>query len=503
VESKDPGSEDATKNFIFKPMDGETNPDVLVQKKGAGAAKESIASTKAKLFELQTGIDLGVPETSVATIGGYAIEKGGNAPKIGSIQQFEKADGDLTQLGVGGLDRIDREECQRMALNDIMALNVDRHQGNFLVQKGGGPKGSPRLVPIDHGCTMPTPDDLTYVSMMNGDGAADHIGGLLPNRVDSQNILLHMPGAYEKFSQDIQDRLALMEPDVIAAGTKEHLAALDKVNPGLKAAQNVPQGSIDLSTRVLKFLKRAAPTLSPAEIQIAIAQHKDIFANLNQNIEDVADQIIQAAAPKGPGYAEFFGLTGDQRQKMVSTLVTNGWTNAGGAGAFIMKDPVTALKLYKGDVKKREAGDPVAAANAINMLGARANYARDLLADTADLLPAADPAAAAALARRYAQLDEQVNHTVASDERQAKLLEDQAKTLYKDVSYSVLAALATAGKKLYEDNVKRFAEGDKRDEFTKTYNLDFVTAASARPNVAAARSGLELLRQQVAALGEA
>ena len=489
VESVPPGSKDkdATKNFIFKPAAGEKS--ALSDPKGAGAVKESLASAKAKLFEQQTGIDLGVPETSVTTIGSYAIASadGGNEPKIGSIQQFAKSDGELPEQGPGILDRIHPEECQRMALNDIMALNVDRHVGNFMVQNGAGPNGSPKLVPIDHGCTLPTLADFKHTAV--------EFGGIAGNY--SKNILLHMPGAHEKFSQDMQDRIALIEPDKIAAGTKDHLAALDRVNPGLDATAKVPQESIDLSTRVMKFLKRAAPTLSPAEIQIAIAQNKDIFANPNQDIEQVADQIIQDAAPKGPGYAEYFGLSGDQRKKIVKRLMENKWVKyAGEADEFIMKDPVTALKLYKGNVAKGPA-DAATAARGVNMQTALTSSAQDMLKDAANMLPSADPTAVAALTQRHQQLAAMA----PTDERQAKSLEDQAKTLCRDVRNSCLSVLEKEGTKLYKDNIDRYLEGDsKRKAFSDLYTTGLLRAVSAQPDIKDARRFIGYMQEEIGQL---
>ena len=47
-------------------------------KPGAGAVKEALASANAKLLAAQTGIDLGVPETSVVAVPRYALRGGGS-----------------------------------------------------------------------------------------------------------------------------------------------------------------------------------------------------------------------------------------------------------------------------------------------------------------------------------------------------------------------------------------------------------------------------------------
>ncbi|HSF92173.1 MAG TPA: hypothetical protein VLA51_08195, partial [Paracoccaceae bacterium] len=55
-------------DFIFKPMEGEENPAGMNSPKGAGSIKEALASSNANLFAAQTGIDLGVPTTSVVSV---------------------------------------------------------------------------------------------------------------------------------------------------------------------------------------------------------------------------------------------------------------------------------------------------------------------------------------------------------------------------------------------------------------------------------------------------
>lgn len=76
-----------------------------------------------------------------------ARKSGGGLPaqaKVGSLQQFVQAEGDLEERGTSGLPVA---EVHKICVLDIRLANTDRNGGNILVHRNGG---SWRLTPIDH-----------------------------------------------------------------------------------------------------------------------------------------------------------------------------------------------------------------------------------------------------------------------------------------------------------------------------------------------------------------
>jgi len=65
-------------------------------------------------------------------------------PNIGTIDDF-------------GPDEFSTDDVHRIAILDLRILNLDRNEGNILVQKAEDKKGNRKLilVPIDHGMSLP------------------------------------------------------------------------------------------------------------------------------------------------------------------------------------------------------------------------------------------------------------------------------------------------------------------------------------------------------------
>jgi hypothetical protein len=345
VESQALGSAKAAKTAIFKPTKGEeqTSRDHI---KGGGAAREALASANAKLFAEQTGFDMGIPETQVTTIAAHALDLKGNEadgqPRIGSLQAFEKSDGALIDLPPTALRGIPADQCRKIAVHDIMAMNFDRHPGNLLMRNppDGGP---PEMVPIDHGATLPTRNDF--------DELANNIGGLVykSGTVNVKNAMLGLPGAYEKFDPETTAKLDLMDPDAMVQGMRDQAAALDQVNPGMNARATLSDETLEMARRNMLFLKKAAHELSPAEIQLAIGQHGHMLFDADDgDFDDIANTVIAAMKPKGEAYKEIFTTSAQRRDDIFITLEKNGWAeNYGKIGEWVMEHPVEALKLYK------------------------------------------------------------------------------------------------------------------------------------------------------------
>lgn len=332
--------------FIFKPSDGEKSPSGMQDPKGAGAAKEALASSNAKLFAAQNGIDLGVPETTVVSMGQYAIKNGDLAGPalIGSAQQL--AAGTTTEVRALPNDtfkKIKPREVQKIALLDIMSLSMDRHGGNIMVDTAD--PNDPKLVPIDHGGTLPSRGDFPKAKNRMG-GVSSH---QFQDSTSPTNVLLQIPSAFEPFDPDILAGIDLLDPATIEADMKAQVETMDQVHPGLNASQKVGADSRRMSKRSMMFLKKAAKVMSPAEVQIALAQHGEaLFDATDANFDTVANQVIADMTPKKEAYQEVMGLTENQLYEISEFLLSNGWvTSRDHADDMIMSEPKAVLSLFK------------------------------------------------------------------------------------------------------------------------------------------------------------
>jgi hypothetical protein len=336
-----------SREFIFKPADGEDAPIGMKEhhQQGAGAAKEALASSNAKLFAAQTGIDLGVPETTVVSMGQHALKNGdlAGAALVGSAQQL--ASGASTEVGDLPNDtfrKIKPREIQKIALLDIMSLSMDRHGGNIMVDTSD--PADPKLIPIDHGATLPGRQAFSATKARMGGIGLEPVAGPV-------NTLLKMPSAFEPFDPDIVAGLDMLRPEAIEADMKAQLAAMDEVHEGLDASRKVDPDSLSMSKRSLMFLKKAAKLMSPAEVQIALAQHGEALFDAPDDetaINNVADRIIADALPKKAAYQEVLGLAPGQLGDVVTFLRQSGWAETEESAArLVMSDPEATLALYK------------------------------------------------------------------------------------------------------------------------------------------------------------
>jgi hypothetical protein len=343
---------------IFKPSDGERVPDYLTDAPGAGTVKELLASANAKMFASMTGIDLQVPETTVTAIGGHALT--GRDPKgppvVGSMQMHAGVSDALEDQPGDFTDRIKPKEAQKIAILDIMTMNMDRHSGNILLDNSD--PDNPRLVPIDNAASMPKRSDFA--------AGKNYFAGVAQSAVNGagvQNAMLSTPAAYEPFDPETVAQLQLLDPDAMADGLKRQRDAVDTLNPGFGAGDKVPDENIDMSKRCMMFLKRAAGSLSPAEVQLAISVHGErLFDATDNDFNDVADDVIADMLPKKAAFKEFFMAPTDLQTKILQTLTDNGWgelqsTGDLSAAKLLMKDPDAALKLFK---SKQVNPNPVA-----------------------------------------------------------------------------------------------------------------------------------------------
>ncbi len=321
VKGYDPGSsneQNAATEFLFKPAAGEDAQPGFV--KGGSAPREAVTKAVADRVTAMTGIDLGVPETSVASINssaidikafndaklaenerlGYTLDEGAlpptSGPMVGSLQQFVPTRGTLQSQPAGTMARVPAAECHRAAILDILTLNCDRHQGNFMVADGPdqGAGSTPALVPIDHGLTLPTREGLEQ-------------RGSTRMCSPKFNALLAMKGSYEPFSPDMVERLQMLDPAAIESGMKDSVAVVDRVHPDLGAGATIPDESARMVKRAAMFLKLASRQLSPAQIQLALSlKQAAIFDVDDNNFEQSAQSVIAAYAGRSAAMQEMY-----------------------------------------------------------------------------------------------------------------------------------------------------------------------------------------------------
>jgi hypothetical protein len=193
-----------------------------------------------------------------------------------------------------------------------------------------------------------------------------------------------------------------------------------------------------MSKRSMMFMKAASRDLSPAEIQIAIGQHgEELFDADDAHFDGIAARIIADMKAKSAGYTEIFTSSSGRLDEIVKTLQTNGWApDHGGLAAWIMADPVGALKLYKSGAVNANAqndadGNPLASTKQVSDALAGLSDTQvlrksigTLTAKTIDNLAGVPGTAAAALDRPRAEVkDLLTNGDVVGAEAKAREVE--------------------------------------------------------------------------------
>jgi hypothetical protein len=279
------------KKFIFKPA--ELEKELPGFPPGGSACREVLGKAVADKLQALTGLDFRAPETLLVNVAkgrlaGFNDRDPEKPETVGSMQHFTKVGGELADELKRYPDlakRIPKEECQKMAVLDLVSLNTDRHSGNFLV--AGADTASPSLVPIDHGLVLPSRA-----------GLESRFSCLGP----PHTALSKFPAAEEPFTPEMAALVAAIDPAEVVKGLAEAQEVMEKQHPDQARKANIGKDNFDLVVRSCQFLKAGvAAGLSPAELFDAHVHYQSaIFDTPPEGAEAAFAKVIQGVRARSP-----------------------------------------------------------------------------------------------------------------------------------------------------------------------------------------------------------
>ncbi|WP_149538006.1 protein kinase family protein [Siccirubricoccus phaeus] len=337
------GQDEPVKTFLFKPATTEKASGIP---SGGTAPREAAANRAADLFGAMTGLSFDMPETNIIAMSKARLPEGGlegviggddesRPDVVGSLQKVAENQGGLRGQSLSAREEIPPEEVQKVILLDMAVLNLDRHADNMLAQRQQD--GSTRLIPIDHGLSLP--------------GFAAAKDGTIADKLGNPNFTatLSLPGAHQPFSQEMLAAIAKLQPDTFAKAMKAEIGAIGDAHPSTRG--QISDEAVEMSRRSLMFLKLGAPQLTAAALQTAFGQNAALL--LDPAIDDRefarrALQVINQAAAQQDGLRELMQMSPEERAKVGDALKANGWDFY--KDEFVLKQPKTALAYYHGNV---------------------------------------------------------------------------------------------------------------------------------------------------------
>lgn len=357
------------KTFIFKPQQEDMGDS-------QETIREAVAARAADLLNGALNFTIPMPETHIVSIEPERmppeakdviarVAKQKQGALTGSLQTFSAAQGDVKALTRNQAAAIPVQSVHQIAVLDIVTLNTDRHGGNLLTT--GNP---PTLVPIDHG--------LAFTSSPNE--LREKMGG-------GQNALLKLPASHVEFDDAMKQSIAKLDADAMVTALKQEAALIAQAHPS--TAGTLDDDAMNASKVAIEFLKLAADTLTPAEVQVALGRNQSQLFKQGLSKADfktAAEDAIAAARADREGIAEYFQLPPDQREMVMHKVRQNGWTEEanefGGSFTGAFNGNLTGLMaIYHANLRKPAA--PAAVPNAPPPTNAAA-----ILAQIGQLFPA-------------------------------------------------------------------------------------------------------------------
>lgn len=256
-----------SKTYIFKPQEMEATQFVGIPQNG-GSVREVLAkSTSDSLAKY--GFDLGVCPTHLVNIDTAKLGGLSDSPKgastLGAMQELADNDGPVSDFvkqvtpeeQEAFKKSVDKKNFGDIAVFDMMFLNMDRHAGNLLVQKG--PDGKNTLVPIDHGIGLMEPEGLSLNRQ---------------RMTSSQNVMLD--GVFpsdELLDAETIANLKSIDAKAMADELRQKQLDLEKRHP--ETAGKIDHGEFDRMAKRVEFMQVAADTLNVKELFKANAVYAD------------------------------------------------------------------------------------------------------------------------------------------------------------------------------------------------------------------------------------
>jgi hypothetical protein len=339
------------KKFIFKPSDAEA--EIPGFPPGGSAPREVVSKVAVDKIRSATGIDFNFPETTLVSIDSGKLPDPDNlepdkVPKerVGSMQHFNKSGKPFNGL-VGSdpaiLKKIPKEEVQKAALMDLVTLNMDRHDGNFLVDQtpDADGKAQAKLIPIDHGLTLPSREGL--------DARRSRL---------QRNAVCKMPASREKFTPEMLAKIQKIDSDAVVNGMKEGMKALGELHRGAELGDKLPDANFELTRRSIEFMKKAASELAVDELFDAYAVNaEDIFDSKPEEQAKAFAKAIKEAKERSGARRELAEMRENSSKfnKLHATVRSLGWAKE----LFRLEDfyqwaamnPVRVMNIFNNEIE--------------------------------------------------------------------------------------------------------------------------------------------------------
>ncbi|HWE73533.1 MAG TPA: hypothetical protein VG328_10275 [Stellaceae bacterium] len=349
INRKDPTATDGlARSFLCKPATQRPGLGAIAGLPSRGeVAREALAGRAAQLLSKQTGIDIGMPETHVVSVGSDKlppdVRPQGGGDLTCSVQEARPNVGAIKKLGPMAAAAVSSDQVAGLAIFDTITLNTDRHSGNVLVDAQNN------LIPIDHGASM-----LEPVELKDAEDNVLYDSGLA--RVEKamagpHNALLSLPGAHAPMSGKMLKSLKTLDPDALANQMAKDRNEIASAHPEMK--DTVSDHAIAASRRSAMFVKLCAankPPLSPATMQIALGTYaKDLLqpARPDKDFTKLAKQIIARYVPQQEAIKNVCTASDGEYAELRAQAEALGWSvdrRGTGLGGGIV-DPVMLVTI--------------------------------------------------------------------------------------------------------------------------------------------------------------
>ena len=324
---------DGKLQYVMKPMQGEslTSSD---WEPGGGPVREILSSRLNDIIAGQTGgFDCRGLKTELVSLEDPCLANGvlsQSTTRVGSLQSAAPGGGATAESLFHSLndrqpatikafkEQFNEDDCQAIALRHFLTFDQDAHCGNIMVDKQGDGPGQTRLIPIDAGQSLPSPEAAKR------NAAALRLGGTpTPNSLnDKELLLLQLPAAMKPFSGAALAAIGKLDPDKLASDLKTANDALVQQEPSM--AGKVDPGAFDLVRKSAKFLKLAAQNgLTLYEISMVYGEGFAPVIDADSQSEDAA---LQNALQTALNLKQRNGGFGGIELELVQLGFTNGKT---------------------------------------------------------------------------------------------------------------------------------------------------------------------------------